>query len=334
MQYDLVIASAPNHFEMVWRNKELYFKNLPIQRIIVIGSREGEKYFQDDDRITLMDEEKLYPGLGMLSIRYLVEKQGGHMTRSNWYFQQFLKMAYACHCKNEYYILWDADTVPVRPIELFKNGKPLFSYCEDYFKDYFETLEKLFHGTVSKQSPHSFIVEHMVIKTEYMKELIREIEDDETLEGRYFYQKIISVINRDAIKTAGFSEFETYANYVLTKHKDAYELRQLKAFRYGLILTGYQLQPAVIEWLGKSRDTVSLEHFCRPSIWRAKWLNEKTYQTMTVDDVWEAYQGSVYQKTDFIIKYIADKKKRIIYLFTRAPYRIKKFFKKRRANNL
>ena len=113
MQYDLVIASAPNHFEMVWRNKELYFKNLPIQRIIVIGSREGEKYFQDDDRITLMDEEKLYPGLGMLSIRYLVEKQGGHMTRSNWYFQQFLKMAYACHCKNEYYILWDADTVPV-----------------------------------------------------------------------------------------------------------------------------------------------------------------------------------------------------------------------------
>ncbi len=328
MKYDLVIASAPNHFEMVSRNKELYFKNLPIRRIIVIGSRKGEKFFQNDDRMTLMDEEKLYPGLGMLSVRHLVENQGGHMTRSNWYFQQFLKMAYACHCEDEYYILWDADTIPVRPIELFKNGKPLFSYCDDYFKDYFETMDKLFHGTIHKQSPHSFIVEHMVIKTEYMKELIQEIENDTSLKGCYFYEKIISVISKDAIKTAGFSEFETYANYVLTKHRDAYELRQLKAFRYGLILTGYQLDPAVVEWLGKSRDTVSLEHFCRPSIWRSKWLNEKTYQTKTVDEVWEAYQGSIYQKSDLILKYIVDKKKRISYLISRVPYRIKRIFGK------
>ena len=83
-KYNLVIASAPNHFEMVNRNKELYFANLPIDRIMVIGSSRGAEVFRGDPRIELVDEEKLYPGLGMLSVRRLVEAQGGHMTRSNW----------------------------------------------------------------------------------------------------------------------------------------------------------------------------------------------------------------------------------------------------------
>lgn len=323
--YNLVIVSAPNHFEMVKRNKEQYFKYLPINKIVVIGSKKGEAVFSEDPRIELIDEEHLYPGLGMLPVRNLVEAQGGHMTRSNWYFQQFLKMAYAYLCDDDFYIVWDADTVPVRSIELFQGEKPLFSCCDDYRKDYFETLEKLFHGEVKKQSPKSFIVEHMVIKTSYMREMIHSIEQDNKLNGTYFYEKIISVISRESIKTTGFSEFETYANYVLTKHKDAYGIRQLKAFRFGLILTGYKLDENMITWLAESRDTISFEHFCRPSIWRFRWLNEKTYRTKTVDDVWNEYEGSIYQKTDRIIKTVVDKSDRIRYLISRIPYRINKY---------
>lgn len=323
-KYNLVIASAPNHFEMVNRNKELYFRYLPIKKIEVIGSSKGKEVFDDDPRIELVDEEKLYPGLGMLSVRRLVEAQGGHMTRSNWYFQQFLKMAYADRCEDEYYIVWDADTVPVRPIELFGEGKPLFSVCDDYRKDYFETLEKLFHGEVKKQSPKSFIVEHMVIKTGYMRELIGEVEADSALNGKYFYEKIISVIDRNSIKTTGFSEFETYANYCLTRHPGAYGIRPLKAFRFGLVLMGYKLDEDKIQWLSGCRDTISFEHFCRPSIWRWKWLNERTYRSKTVDEVWNSYQGSFYEKTDQVIKFILDKADRIKYLIFRVPYRLKK----------
>ena len=46
---------------MVKRNKELYFKNLPIYKIIIIGSNKGIEFFQDDDRIEVVDEENLYP---------------------------------------------------------------------------------------------------------------------------------------------------------------------------------------------------------------------------------------------------------------------------------
>lgn len=326
-KYNLVIASAPNHFEMVNRNKELYFANLPINKIMVIGNSRGAEMFREDPRIELVDEEKLYPGLGMLSVRHLVEAQGGHMTRSNWYFQQFLKMAFALRCSEEYYIVWDADTVPVRPIELFSEGHPLFSVCDDYRKDYFDTLERLFHGEIKKQKPQSFIVEHMVIRTEYMRELIREVESDETLKGSAFFEKIISAIDRNSIRTTGFSEFETYANYVLVRHPDMYRIRPLRAFRFGLILTGYHLDEDMVRWLAGSRDTVSFEHFCRPSIWRFRWLNEKTYGSRSVDQVWDAYQGSFYQKTDRMIKAVLDKRDRLLYLISRIPYRIKKLRK-------
>lgn len=96
----------------------------------------------------------------------LVEAQGGHMTRSNWYFQQFLKMAYAFICEDDYYIIWDADTVPVRTIELFQEDKPLFSFVmttERIISIHWKT----FHEHIKKQSPKSFIVEHMVIKTSF-----------------------------------------------------------------------------------------------------------------------------------------------------------------------
>lgn len=327
-RYNLVIVSAPNHFEMVKRNKELYFKYLPICKIIVIGNISGENFFKDDSRIEVLDEDKLYPQLNKVSVRHLVEAQGGHMTRSNWYFQQFLKMAYAYKCNSEYYIVWDADTVPVRPISLFEDGKPQFSYCEEFREDYFVTLDKLFHGKISKQNENSFIVEHMVIKTEFMKELIHEIESDPTLNGTFFFEKIISVISPEAIKVAGFSEFETYANYILTKHRESYGIRQLKAFRYGLVLTGYKLNSNMVSWLGNSRDTVSFEHFCRPSIWRFLWLNTKIYNSKSVDEIWEWYQGSSYQRVDNIINTILNKKDRIIYLISRVPDKFKKLINK------
>lgn len=101
----------------------------------------------------------------------------------------------------------------------------------------------------------------------------------------------------------------------------------MKAFRYGLVLTGYKLDDRMTEWLAECRDTVSFEHFCRPSIWRKRWLNEKTYQSKTVDEVWESYQGSFYQKTDRIVNWILDRKDRLLYLLSRVPYRLKKLGK-------
>ncbi|MEI3192244.1 MAG: DUF6492 family protein [Lachnospiraceae bacterium] len=58
-------------------------------------------------------------------------KRTGKASRSGWYFQQFLKFGYAQVCEDEYYIVWDSDTVPLHPISHFQDGKPVFTKKEE-----------------------------------------------------------------------------------------------------------------------------------------------------------------------------------------------------------
>ena len=45
---------------------------------------------------------------------------------TGWYFQQFLKIQYALLCEDEYYMVWDGDTIPCKEVVMFQpeSGKP------------------------------------------------------------------------------------------------------------------------------------------------------------------------------------------------------------------
>ena len=96
--------------------------------------------------------------------------------RAGWYLQQFLKMSYSFICEDAYYLIWDADTIPVREIQMFdEDGVPFFDVKEEYHRPYFTTLNKIFNNRIKKSNPYSYISDHIVIKTEYMRNLILEI---------------------------------------------------------------------------------------------------------------------------------------------------------------
>ena len=40
-------------------------------------------------------------------------------------------MSYARICKNEYYLLWDSDTIPIKQIKLFDNERPIFDIKDE-----------------------------------------------------------------------------------------------------------------------------------------------------------------------------------------------------------
>lgn len=325
---ELVVCSAPAHFKMLQRNKEYYFKYLPVDKMIIIGNETGREIFKEDKRIEFVDEEKLYPGMTKERVRELVVAGGGHFTRSNWYFQQFLKMAYALKCREETYLIWDADTIPVRKIDFFQEGKPQFSYCDDYSPAYYDTIETLFDGRMKRASDKCFIVEHMVILKSYMQELLQVICENDKLKGEHFYEKILHAIDREAMKDAGFSEFETYATYMLTEHGGVYGVRRLKACRYGLVLVGNEMDKDKEAWLSKDLDTISFEHFCRPSLFRKKWLNETTYQSKSFLEIYNWYFDSKYYRIDQHIWAVFDKVKRIKYLIKRTPGKLREMIKK------
>ena len=180
---------------------------------------------------------------------------------TGWYYQQFLKMQYAFMCKDEYYMVWDGDTVPCRPINMFSNetGQPYIDLKHEFHPEYFETLGKILPG-FKKVIERSFISEHMLMKCDIMKNLIADIEKNEGLEGKKFWEKIINAIEPDKIFDSSFSEFETYGTYVALRYPSVYKLRDWHSFRMGAMFFDLNtICDRDFEWLSKDFDAISFE---------------------------------------------------------------------------
>ncbi len=269
MKYNIVIPIIYTDIDLAKINIEYIYKYLEPNKIVIIGEKSLEKHFRSN-RTIFMDEDLVYEGMTLESIKHLLAVKSGNLQRAGWYFQQFLKMAYAYACEEEYYLVWDADTIPLRKMSFFKHGKPCLDLKREFNKDYFVTLEKVLDlkRTINK----SFICEHMLIKKNIMLKLIHEIE------ARYeiqYYEAIIKCIDKRIIDRSGFSEFETYGTYVVNKYKDVYVLRNNKrSLRHG---KRYLLEPNAenLEWAAKSYFTISFEKSDTISAWARFMVENK-----------------------------------------------------------
>jgi hypothetical protein len=199
--------------------------------------------------------------LTLIKIKEIMENITGTPERSSWYFQQFIKMAYAYKCRRKYYLIWDSDTIPLNKIAFWdSNGKGLFTMKTEYHIPYFKTIEKLFCGEIAKLTNKSFIAEHMLVNKDCMLNLLRKIENNKILEGTSFYEKIMYAINRNDIKGSGFSEFETYGNYILKYYPYLYNMRELRTYREGAMLIRKDIiSTEILKWVSKDYDTISFE---------------------------------------------------------------------------
>jgi len=213
--------------------------------------------------VEVIDEDKLLVGLTKANVREALARRIGDIKRAGWYFQQFLKMAYAMiDFGSEFYIVWDADTVALRPQQLFSSGgKPRMLRKEEHNAAYFSTMSKLLG--IDRQVDFSFIAENMIISTSYMRELISEIsrEGDKV----NFWRYIIDSIDIIDLPLSGFSEFETYGNYVYSKYPDSYEYIELKAKRSAGRLYGRHPSRFDLRALSKKYDLASFETWGKKS---------------------------------------------------------------------
>ena len=86
--------------------------------------------------IICLDENEVIPGVTYSSLSERGEKlkQIGQKEGSNrvgWYLQQYLKLGVALHVKDlsEYYLVWDADNIATRPLELVKETTKSENYA-------------------------------------------------------------------------------------------------------------------------------------------------------------------------------------------------------------
>ncbi len=246
MIYDAVLCVKPGHKHIALiAIKSLYVCSQP-RKIFVVSSRENFTFFSEKLNlpIYLLDENSIIANINLNTIQdYLMQRVQSNY-RSGWYFQQFLKMA-ICNIVDiaDYYLIWDSDTILLKNVDFFdKEGRVFISPKTAYHKPYFKLIKKILG--IEKQVNFSFISEHMMINKFYMKELLNNLIA-QTPDKISWVEFILNAIDEQHLTHSGFSEFETYGNFIATKYKDSFKLRPLKSIRganiYGAVPNKYDV---------------------------------------------------------------------------------------------
>jgi FkbM family methyltransferase len=129
------------------------------------------------------------------------------INRSNWIFQQLLKLNANVICDSDFILICDADLILVHPQSfLTKTNKHLFRCSDEYHAPYtsFKTLLN-----TSKRFASSFVSHHIVFDKKRLMEMKQHIEK---VNKKMWYQAILD--NLDPKEVSSFSEYETYGNFI------------------------------------------------------------------------------------------------------------------------
>jgi len=258
-------------------------QNLPCKRIVLIGNEAIRNKIRGLNNVEFIEENYLLDGLTIDRIKELKKELSGNVKRTGWYFQQFLKLGYARICKDDYYLIWDGDTIPINKIDFFtSDGHPYLSY-RDYveFDKCFDSCQNnlLPRQALKKEIHRSYIAEHMLVNVAVMNEFLDVLENNTNVKGNVFYEKIMHSVPLHYINLSGFSEFEAYAAYLLKYHPSLYVERKWKNLRNAKNYIGSNPREKDIAWIKKEFDVISIEDF--NSFWvicrMLRWIDRRRY---------------------------------------------------------
>lgn len=149
---------------------------------------------------------------GLIDLR--IAECGGSTSRKGWYLQQFAKLlALSKLSSNQVGLIWDADTIPLQPIDLIDGENMLFYQGNEHHRPYFDSLYRLLG--IGKQYQGSFIAQCIPARGDWIHEMV---EDIEKVNGKSWIHAIIDSI--DFSEMCGFSEYELLGNYFFYKHSE------------------------------------------------------------------------------------------------------------------
>lgn len=262
----IVIPHIARNNEILKKNIPYIIENLSPTKIIILTKKETidtlKNCFSNNNMISFVDEDSVIPKLTYEYIESLLTQENITTYRTGWYFQQFLKLAWALNNNSsEWYLTWDSDTIPLKNIHFFDNQKPVFIKKYEYNKPYFETIHNLLN--LEKQNDFSFISECMLFNSAIVKEIIYKIESNDNFSGEQFFEKIVHSLVKTTNSYCAFSEFETYGTYVTQTYPSLYTFKEIKACRYGARLFGLNPNKEDLFRMKKKFDTISFERWHR-----------------------------------------------------------------------
>jgi hypothetical protein len=227
-----------------------------MKQLHVITARRDFAHFENalGKEVVLLDENEMIPGVTLAALKVIPLAR--FSQGPGWYFQQLLKFQFAFHkTEDDHYLIWDADTVPLRPLGFFDaQGRMLLTQAEEFHAPYFQTYEKILGRPARRE--FSFIAQHMVIRKSILREMLGEIERHCPGDESWAW-KIMRNLGGEGSNR--FSEYETYGHYLKERHPQAAVFRELPWLRRGATECGRHPSPAALAKLGEKYFYASFE---------------------------------------------------------------------------
>ncbi|MDY6904694.1 MAG: DUF6492 family protein [Thermodesulfobacteriota bacterium] len=261
-KYDAVVVSRTLHSRLLRLVVSHLEKNSQAATIYLISSHAAQQKnpFAGKKNLVILDEDSLIPSVSLQSLMDYFAKRGVKTDRVGWYYQQFLKMGMAVRPGiKDYYLIWDADTIMLSPMCFFdQGGKVIMCKQKEHHPPYFETYQRLLNQ--SRAADFSFIAEHMMITTQVMKQLIEHIRPGSLKTGDWVW-RILEVIPDQHLEGAGFSEYETYGNFIHSHFPNMVKYRQAMSLRHAAHLFGIFPSPYDLYRLSRKYQYASFEEW-------------------------------------------------------------------------
>ncbi|HTA16696.1 MAG TPA: DUF6492 family protein [bacterium] len=203
-------------------------------------------------------EDGFIPGMTSADLRAIPGRGPAFPKMAGWYFQQFLKLQFAFfEQEDDHYLIWDADTVPLRPMEFFNaSGRMLLTTAEEFHAPYFSTYERILGAEPNRA--FSFIAQHMLVQKSVAREMLAAIGAHVPGEDTWAWKIVRSLPEGQELNL--FSEYETYGHYVKNRYPGRVECVR-RPWTRGVLSPFGQALPSekALEKLGKSYDYAAFE---------------------------------------------------------------------------
>lgn len=266
--YDVIIPVYWGHVDTLKVGISYIKRNIKPRNIILLGPQSMSSEFEGIEDIVYVDGNTVLENLSKESVRECIMRctngkgvRDGHV---GWYFQQFIKMAYALKCNDECYLVWDADIIPLRTISFKENEKYNLYYGGSHHMEYYEVMQILFGHKVEPSREQTYVESFMLIDTACMRELLQMIVCCKTTEGKSFWEKILYSICPDKLSQASFSEFETYGEFMAWKYPDKIQGHErLKGTASGRRWLGETPTQKMLDWVAKDLEAINFESWVK-----------------------------------------------------------------------
>lgn len=189
------------------------FVNHPIRQIYVVARESEEVTSFCKEQGLVFVEETTVLGFGPKDMKLYIAGSKD-LDRSGWLFQQLLKLSGKVGTCNNYLCI-DADHVLIHPHTFMSaDGKTVFYMSYEEHLPYYDNIRRLLPGL--KLASLSYVDHKMLFNRNHLSELHRALEANGSIEGKTWVEKIMNAYDRNVY--SGFSEFETYGNFVREKH--------------------------------------------------------------------------------------------------------------------